>query len=172
MANNFNRIHTRISVACSQPKLWELGNWSLKPRGATSGPPAPPLACLLPPYMSRGGGGEAVTQGRGGEERRGEGRQRSEHHAKRAWYYLKLRNTRIVVKICWLHSHKRAIMKHHLFLGSYANMHVYERKKCIDPSRVLEPELPGAGVFGWSWSRHFGPAPASVPAPAPLLNIC
>ena len=27
-------------------------------------------------------------------------------------------------------------------------------------SRVSEPEPPRAGVFGWSWSRHFGPAPA------------
>ena len=35
---------------------------------------------------------------KGGEERR-EGRQRSDHHAKRTWYYLKLCNTRIVVEI-------------------------------------------------------------------------
>ena len=27
-------------------------------------------------------------------------------------------------------------------------------------SRVSEPERPGAGVFGWSRSPHFGPAPA------------
>ena len=28
------------------------------------------------------------------------------------------------------------------------------------PSRDSEPGPPGAGVFGWSWSRHFDPAPA------------
>ena len=34
------------------------------------------------------------------------------------------------------------------------------QRVCGCVCRVSEPELPGAGVFGWSRSRHFGPAPA------------
>ena len=36
-------------------------------------------------------------------------------------------------------------------------------KNCMK-TRVSEPEPPGAGVFGWSRRRHFGPAPAPAPA--------
>ena len=47
------------------------------------------------------GEGEAVTQGRSGEEGGwgGVDRQRSDHHKKKAWYYLKLCKTQIVVEI-------------------------------------------------------------------------
>ena len=34
------------------------------------------------------------------------------------------------------------------------------KSNCVVKIRVSEPEPPGAGVFGWSRSRHFGPAPA------------
>ena len=41
-------------------------------------------------------------------------------------------------------------------------MDINKVKSSALASRFLEPELPGARVFGWSRSRHFGPA----------LNIC
>ena len=38
-----------------------------------------------------------------------------------------------------------------------------QKNKPSHVNRVSEPEPPGAGVFGWSRSRHFGPAPAPPP---------
>ena len=35
-------------------------------------------------------------------------------------------------------------------------------KRCQGQQWISELEPPGAGVFGWSQSRHIGPAPATA----------
>ena len=46
-------------------------------------------------------------------------------------------------------------------LVPYRNLFCGNKKIIIvNLSRVSEPEPPGARVFGWSQSSHFGPAPA------------
>ena len=48
----------------------------------------------------------------------------------------------------------------HVHTGTYSSYPLFSQEFTPDPGRVSEPEPPGAGVFGWSQSRHFGPAPA------------